>query len=114
MITEGDAERLFDRLYFLRGFENLMMDFAEDRTELDTLIAMLSSYEHKVVDEWIRIGVDVISFHTDIGTQQGLMISPAAFRRHLRPLFEPLFRKIREAGSIVMLSSDGRNSRDHR
>ena len=26
----GNGERLFDRLYFLRGFENLMMDFATD------------------------------------------------------------------------------------
>jgi uroporphyrinogen decarboxylase len=108
LLTHGSAERLFDRLYFLRGFENLMLDFAEGRAELDRLIAMLSAYEHRVVDEWVKIGVDIISFHTDIGTQQGLMISPGAFRRHLKPLFEPLFRKIRQAGSIVMLSSDGR------
>jgi hypothetical protein len=108
LLTHGGAERLFDRLYFLRGFERLMMDFAEGRPELDRLIGMLSAYEHTVVDEWVKIGVDVISFHTDIGTQQGLMISPAAFRKHLKPLFEPLFRKIRQAGSIVLLSSDGR------
>lgn len=113
-LTEGDAERLFDRLYFLRGFENLMMDFAEDRTELDTLIAMLSSYEHKVVDEWIRIGVDVISFHTDIGTQQGLMISPAAFRRHLRPLFEPLLPEDQGGGQHCDALIRWPNSRDHR
>jgi uroporphyrinogen decarboxylase len=108
LLTHGDGERLFDRLYFLRGFENLMMDFAEERPELDQLIALLSAYEHRVVDEWLKIGVDVISFHTDIGTQQGLMISPTGFRRHLESLFEPLFRKIRQAGTIVMLSSDGR------
>jgi len=27
-LTWGDGERLFDRLYFLRGFENLMADIA--------------------------------------------------------------------------------------
>ncbi len=108
LLTHGGAERLFDRLYFLRGFENLMMDFATHPPELDLLIAKLADFEHAVVDQWIRIGVDIISFHTDIGTQKGLMISPDGFRRHLRPLFEPLFRKIRKAGSIVLLSSDGR------
>jgi uroporphyrinogen decarboxylase len=108
LLTHGGAERLFDRLYFLRGFENLMMDFATHPPELDLLIAKLAAFEHAVVDQWIAIGVDMISFHTDIGTQKGLMISPEGFRRHLRPLFEPLFRKIRKAGSIVMLSSDGR------
>jgi uroporphyrinogen decarboxylase len=60
------------------------------------------------VDQWVKIGMDIISFHTDIGTQNGLMISPEGFRRHLKPLFDPLFRKIRKAGSIVLLSSDGR------
>jgi uroporphyrinogen decarboxylase len=108
LLTCGEAERLFDRLYFLRGFENLMFDFAQEPPELDKLIDILSDHEHKVVDHWISVGVDMISFHTDIGTQQGLMISPASFRRHLKPMYASLFRKIREAGTIVLLSSDGR------
>jgi uroporphyrinogen decarboxylase len=108
LLTHGGAERLFDRLYFLRGFENLMMDFATHPPELDRLIEKLAAFEHAVVDQWVKIGMDIISFHTDIGTQKGLMISPDGFRRHLKPLFEPLFRKIRKAGSIVLLSSDGR------
>jgi uroporphyrinogen decarboxylase len=108
LLTSGDAERLFDRLYFLRGFENLMMDFAEEAPELDKLIDILSAYEHSVVDQWLGIGVDMVTFHTDIGTQQGLMISPKSFRKHLKPLFASLFHKIRDAGSIVLLSSDGR------
>ncbi|MGA2973729.1 MAG: uroporphyrinogen decarboxylase family protein [Spirochaetia bacterium] len=108
LLTSGDAERLFDRLYFLRGFENLMMDVVEEPPELHTLIDMLAEHEHKVVDQWIGIGVDMITFHTDIGTQKGLMISPKSFRKLLKPMFCSLFRKIREAGSIVLLSSDGR------
>jgi uroporphyrinogen decarboxylase len=107
-LTWGGAERLFDRLYFLRGFEPLMIDFATDPPELEKLIGILGDYEHALVDQWIAIGVDVIGFHTDIGTQNGLMISPDSFRRHLLPLFSSLFRKIRDAGSVVSLSSDGR------
>jgi uroporphyrinogen decarboxylase len=107
-LTMGHAERLFDRLFFLRGFEALMIDFATEPPELARLIAILEEHEHRIVDEWLRIGVDVISFHTDIGTQRGLMISPASFRRLLLPMFSSLFRKIRAAGSLVSLSSDGR------
>ncbi len=51
LLTHGGAERLFDRLYFLRGFENLMMDFATHPPELDRLIAKLAAFEHAVVDE---------------------------------------------------------------
>jgi uroporphyrinogen decarboxylase len=107
LLTHGSAERLFDRLYFLRGFNNLMMDFATEPPDLDRLIAMLTEYELAVIAEWRKIGVDMISFHTDIGTQESTMISPEAFRRHVKPMFRTLFRAVRDAGSLVYLSSDG-------
>ncbi len=107
-LVMGDGEKLLDRLYFLRGFENLMIDFATEPPELDVLIDMLKSYEMQLVDKWLSIGVDAISFHTDFATQTGLMISPRSFRRYLVPLFTALFQKCRRAGVHVFLSSDGR------
>jgi hypothetical protein len=107
-LTWGKAERLFDRLYFLRGFNNLMCDFADEPPQLVRLIEMLEEYETNLVKRWLEIGVDAISFHTDIGTQRGLMISPASFRKYLKPMFKRLFRICRDAGTHVLLSSDGR------
>jgi len=106
-LTTGDGERLFDRLYFLRGFENLMIDFATDAPQLPQLIKMLLDYEMKIVNKWLEIGVDVIGFHTDIGTQKGLMISPAKFRKYIKPMFKEIFTTCRKAGTHVSLSSDG-------
>lgn len=103
----GDGERLFDRLYFLRGFENLMRDIARDDPHLPRLLEMLLDYETRLVRLWLALGVDVIGFHTDIGTQQALMISPAKFRRYVKPLFAELFGLCRRAGVHVALSSDG-------
>lgn len=105
--TWGDGGRLFDRLYFLRGFENLMMDFAEDHPKLQLLIEMVWEHSMKNLKKWLDIGVDAMSFHTDIGTQQSLMISPAAFRKYLKPMFKDLFTTIRKQGTHVALSSDG-------
>lgn len=107
LLTGGDGERLFDRLYFLRGFENLMIDFATDAPELPRLIEMLLEYEMKLVNKWLETGVDVIGFHTDIGTQNGLMISPEKFRRYLKPMFKKIFTTCRKARTHVSLSSDG-------
>lgn len=107
-LTGGSGERLFDRLYFLRGFENLMMDFATDEPRLRVLIDRLTEHEMRIVEEYLKIGVDVISFHTDIGAQTALMISPEQFRRYIKPMFAALFLPIREAGTHVNLSSDGR------
>jgi len=108
LLTVGDGERLFDRLYFLRGFTNLMLDIVRDDPHLPRLIRMLEDYEVKLIDKWLEIGVDMISFHTDIGTQHGLMISPVKFRRYIKPMFRRLFATCRKAGAHVYLSSDGR------
>ena len=104
----GGGERLFDRLYFLRGFENLMIDIATDHPRLPKLIDMLLEHELKLVRKWLDIGVDAIGFHTDIGTQKALMISPAKFRKYIKPMFKELFTVCREGGAHVLLSSDGR------
>jgi hypothetical protein len=106
-LTWGDGERLFDRLYFLRGFENLMTDIATDDPHLSLLIEMLLDYETRLVRMWLDLGVDVVGFHTDIGAQKTLMISPEKFRRHIKPLFKELFTMCRRAGAHVYLSSDG-------
>ena len=107
-LASGNGERLFDRLYFLRGFENLMTDFALEPPELSRLIHTLEEYEMRLIQKWLGLGVDQIGFHTDIGMQTGLMISPKSFRKHIKPMFSKLFQTCRAAGVHVFLSSDGR------
>jgi len=107
LLTFGDGERLFDRLYFLRGFTNLMFDIAEEPPEFFRLLEMLEDYELRLIKLWLEIGVDVIGFHTDIGTQHGLMLSPSKFRKLIKPMFKRLFQTCRQAGTHVSLSSDG-------
>ena len=108
LLTRGDGGDLFTRLYWLRGFNNLMMDIATDDPHLPQLIDMLTEYQVKLVQKWLSIGVDIISFHTDIGTQDRLMISPDKFRQWIKPMYQQIFLPVRNAGVHVALSSDGR------
>jgi hypothetical protein len=107
ILTGGGGERLFDRLYFLRGFDNLMSDFARNHANLPKLIQRLQDHEIMLVDKWLSIGVDQMSFHTDIGTQDRLMISPSQFRKYIKPFFSAIFQRCRAANAHVYLSSDG-------
>ena len=107
-LTMGDGERLFDRLYFLRGFRQLMLDFAEEPPELHRLIKMLETYEYGLVNRWLSLDVDVVGFHTDLATQQGTMISPTKFRKYIKPMYMRLFQTCRQAGAHVLVSTDGR------
>ena len=106
-LTGGYAERLFDRMYFLRPFEDLMIDIATDDPRLTRLVNMLTQHELKMVGNWLSLGVDFVAFHTDIGTQDKLMIRPESFRKHIKPMFMEIFQTCRKAGSHVVLSSDG-------
>jgi uroporphyrinogen decarboxylase len=104
-ITQGG---FFDRLQFLRGMENLMMDFATHPSQISSLIEMILEYNMKYIRLWLEIGVDQFYFHGDIGTQKSLLFSPAAFRQYLKPAYKEMFSTCRRAGSHVWYSSDGR------
>lgn len=97
----------FDRLQFLRGLENLLIDFATEPPQLATLMEMVLDHNRKAIKKWLEIGIDVMCFHGDIGTQKGLMMSPQTFRKYLKPAYREMFQMCRRAGVHVKYSSDG-------
>jgi uroporphyrinogen decarboxylase len=107
ILTIGGIDRFFDRLQFLRGFENLMIDLVTDPPELPILIELLLEYNMKLIHKWLEMSVDIMHIHSDIGTQKGLMMSPKAFRKHIKPAYKKMFMTCRDAGTHVNYSSDG-------
>ena len=107
VLSYGPGGRLFDRLYFLRGFDNLMSDFARKSPNLQLLIDAFQANKMRLLDKVIPMNFDIIGFHTDIGTQDRLMISPRQFRKYIKPMFSALFKPIRAQNTHVYLSSDG-------
>lgn len=108
-LTAGNTHHgfFFMRLYYLRGFENLMLDFATDEPQLHQLIEMLVAYNRVIIQQYLRMGVDVFEAADDLGTQTASMISPAMFRQWITPAYKQLFHPLRAAGCHVSLHSDG-------
>jgi hypothetical protein len=98
---------LLMRLWYLRGFENLMLDLAEEPAQLPRLIDMITGHNLRIVEQWLDIGVDVVSFGEDLGAQKASIIGPSAFRRWMAPAYRALMQPCREAGAHVYLHSDG-------
>lgn len=98
---------LLMRLWYLRGFENLMLDIATNTPELAELINMVTSYNKKIVDQWLAMGVDLIKFGEDLGTQAASIISPRDFRKWVVPAYKKLMKPCQEANCLVALHSDG-------
>jgi len=105
---------MYLRLQDLRGFEELMIDFAEEPPELQQLIDIVLEYNLRQVR--LRIaklqaaGAEagkLLYFGDDLGTQKALPISPDAWRKYLKPCYRAIYRPVREAGFSVYMHSDG-------
>ena len=98
---------MFQRLYYLRGFSNLMKDFVLQSPELSRLINIVLDYNMKLIHRWLEVGIDLLSCGDDLGMQDRLVINPKTFRKYLLPAFSTMFGAARERGVHVRLHSDG-------
>jgi len=98
---------MFQRLYYLRGFNNLMKDFVVQPPQLLRLVRMVLDHNMKITREILEAGVDLLSFGDDIGMQDRLTVHPATLRKYILPAYSQLFRPAREKGVHVRLHSDG-------
>jgi len=97
----------FDRLLFLRGFENLMVDLLTAPDRVVHLAERVMQYECDLVSIFARIGVQAVSFADDLGTEQGLMISPPLWRALFKPLYRRQFEHAHSLGLHVVFHSCG-------
>ena len=98
----------FQRLYYLRGFTNLMIDFIKRPPQLYELVDMLVEYNLELVKRLLRFGeVDLVSFGDDLGCQDRMPISPETFREFIFPAYKRIFTFARSGGAQVRLHSDG-------
>jgi hypothetical protein len=101
-------DSLFLRVLDLRGFKNFLIDTITQPQKLRTLIDMVVEQNMELIEGWLKIGVDVMYFGDDLGTQNGLMINPKEFRKLFIPAYAKMFKLCRENGVHVYLHSDGR------
>jgi uroporphyrinogen decarboxylase len=94
-------------LYYLRGFENFMLDIAVQEPRLASLIPMIDHYNLRVSERLLDLGAEMMSYGEDLGIQHGLPISPAAWRRTIKPSYQRLFGLSRARDVPVRLHTDG-------
>src|SRR5450759_2319761 len=77
----------FTTMSFLRGFNNLMMDFVEAPEFVEALADMVFGFEEQLIELLPAYHFDAVAFFDDWGTQKGMIISPAAWRRFFKPRY---------------------------
>jgi hypothetical protein len=99
---------MYLRILDLRGFEEAMLDFAEEPPELQILIDKVLEYNLLQLDVAIRNNDSPIQyFGDDQGIQNGLAIGRGKWVKYMKPCFTALYKKVHQAGKLVYMHTDG-------
>ena len=89
---------LFEQAYLMRGLDTILMDVAADPEFFTALITKLKKLMIAYAEQLLKdVGpyVDVIITGDDLGMTAGPMMSPASYRRFLKPHHAELFGAIK-------------------
>jgi len=97
----------FERMQWLRGFENLLVDFVTKPKKLYEFADKLLDYCLQSIGFVLEAKPDAVSFTDDWGTQDRLMAKPSFWRELFKPRYSELFKFVHDHGAYVYFHSDG-------
>ena len=97
----------FERMQWLRGFRNLIVDFYRKPKELYEFADRLLEYCLKSIEIVLEAKPDGVSFADDWGTQDRLMINPSLWREFFKPRYKEMFKLVHDHEAYVYFHSDG-------
>jgi uroporphyrinogen decarboxylase len=106
----GDMElTMFDMMAQLVGLEKLLLDMAMGEPYVEVLIEKCKTFALAVGKKLVSMGVDGIWAGDDFGTQAGMIISPAMWRRYFKERYREVYAALRATNPniIIMQHSDG-------
>jgi uroporphyrinogen decarboxylase len=101
----GDLEcTIFEASWYLTGLEKFLVDLTLEKEYVFALMDRIASYSIGVGRELIRLGADMIWLGDDLGTQQGLILSPELWRRHLKERLRQVIRALKSARPDIVIA----------
>ena len=94
---------LFERLWMLRGFNNMLMDPYINNAEFIYLRDRIVDFSLVQIESWATFNADAVYFSDDWGSQRSLLMNPDDWRIFYKPAYEKLFRKVRDNGMKVFM-----------
>lgn len=76
---------IWERAWYLRGMEDLMVDMATEDEKATLLLDRITALSTSVVETWVKAGADIVMLGDDIGTQRGPLMSVELWERWLKP-----------------------------
>lgn len=93
-VVTGVAGMVFERAWYLRGFEQFFLDLVENPSFVEELLDRMLDYWKRYYEAFLaEVGdlVDVVTVGDDLGTQQGPLLSLSMYRRLIKPRQKALY-----------------------
>ena len=90
---------VYERGQKLRGFEQFMIDLADGGPFLEALLSGIADAHLETLKAYLaQVGdyIQLIQMSDDLGTQEALQVSPAMYRRWIKPQHKRVYGYVRE------------------
>ncbi len=99
--------RPFERIQFLRGTQNIFMDFYENRDNFNSLLKIIHDFNCKRLEAWAKTDVDGLFIMDDWGSQNSLLINPEMWKEIFKPIYQEYVDIARKSSKYIFMHSDG-------
>lgn len=100
----------FETPWYLRGLEQFLIDLRQQPEIAEAISRKVAEYYRQRALRVLDVAgdkIDLIGSGGDIGTQRGMMLNPALWRRHIKPYSGQLIRTFKELGYKTFYHSCG-------
>ncbi len=98
---------VFERLHFLMGFEDTLMNFLLEPEDMMDLCNAIGEYRFQLTKLIVdNLHPDVILTHDDWGSKNSLFVSPDTWREFIKPQYVKQCKYMKDHGVIIMHHSD--------
>jgi len=92
---------------YLRGTENLFLDYIENPKFAHEITEMALSYEIEVVKKAVKAGAEIVMLGDDYAYNSGPLISPNHFKEFVLPGLKKMVDVVHELGAYCVKHTDG-------
>jgi uroporphyrinogen decarboxylase len=101
----GDLEcTILEASWYLTGFQKFLIDLSLEKDYVFALLDRVMDYSIEVGRELLRIGADILWLGDDLGSQQGMLLSPAMWRRHFKERMRKVIQSLKSADPRVKIA----------
>ena len=102
-------QTMFELAWHLRGFDRFLMDMVSNRDFAELLLDKALEYKLAIAKELVEMGVDIIHFGDDFGSQHRMLISPKLWRELIKPRLARACEEVRKLNPKIKIDyhSDG-------